>query len=148
MYYYKKSIFITLLFAAFVLLLSKCINQAEPGTDPRGTLYAGAASCRQCHQAIYDSFLNTAHFKTTTSAIAQNIKGNFSAGQNSFLYDSTIKVTAEKRDSGYYQVLYENGKEKSAYRFDILFGYRHAQTSVYWKNDVLFELPLSFYNSI
>jgi hypothetical protein len=143
----KKLILMVSLLVGFILFLSRCINQSEAANDPRGKIYAGAGSCRKCHQAIYDSFLNTAHFKTTSLGSPENILGNFSAGHNVFRYDSTTKVVMEKRDSGYYQVLYENGSERAAYRFDILFGYRNAQTSVYWNNDQLFELPLSHYNS-
>lgn len=109
-------------------------------------MYAGALSCRQCHQAVYDSFLTTAHFGA--SAEAKNIPGNFTNGQNVFSYNDSVKVVMEKRDSGNYQVLYVNGKEQQAYRFDILFGYRHAQTSLYWKGERIYELPVSHYNEL
>ncbi|MFT3911777.1 MAG: multiheme c-type cytochrome [Ferruginibacter sp.] len=144
----KKTILIIGLFASFVILLSRCMNnQLEPGKDPRGNAYAGAITCRQCHQAIYDSFLTTAHFKATSAAIAGNIQGNFDNGKNVFNYDSITKVIMEHRDSGYYQVLYKNGKQEAAYRFDVLFGNSHAQTSLYWNNDKPFELPVSWYHS-
>ncbi len=129
------------------MFLAKCVNQVV-GKDPRGKMYAGAVTCRQCHQAIYDSFLNTAHFKATAVAIEENIKGNFLNGKNAFNYDSVTKVMMQKRDSGFFQVLYSNGKEQHAYRYDILFGSRHAQTSLYWQNNLLYELPLSHYNSV
>ena len=64
------------------------------------------------------------------------------------MYDSITKVVIEKRDSGLYQVLYINGKETEARSFDIQFGIRNAQTWLYWKADNVFELPLSYYNSI
>ena len=147
MRHHKKSLLIVLLVGGAILFLSRCVNQVT-GTDPRGKMYAGATTCRQCHQAIYDSFFNTAHFKATSKPSEENILGNFNAGKNIFNYDSITKIVTEKRDSGYYQVLYINGKEEKAYRFDILFGYRNAQTSVYWQNDQLYELPVSHYNSV
>lgn len=143
----KKSFFIVLLLGGSILLLSRCINQAE-GNDPRGRMYAGAVSCRQCHQAVYDSFLNTAHFNATAKAGTKNILGNFNNGQNIFSYNDSVKIVMEKRDSGNYQVLYLNGKEQHAYRFDILFGYRHAQTSLYWQGERLYELPVSYYHEL
>jgi predicted CXXCH cytochrome family protein len=59
-----------------------------------------------------------------------------------------IKVMMQKRDSGYYQLLYTNGIETAAYRFDILFGQRNAQTSLYWDRNQLYELPVSHYNAV
>ena len=146
-YYKKKSLIIFLLLAVSLLFLSRCVNQAE-SNDPRGRVYAGAATCRQCHQAIYDSFLSSAHSRATSKAGAENILGNFMPGKNIFTYDSSTKMIMEKRDSGYYQVLYLNGKEQNAYRFDVLFGYRNAQTSLYWQGEQLYELPVSHYNAM
>src|SRR5262245_4917894 len=46
----------------------------------------GVESCRVCHQAIFDDFIQTAHFKTSTRAGASSItgegKGAFSGGRN------------------------------------------------------------------
>ncbi|MEO6407042.1 MAG: multiheme c-type cytochrome [Ferruginibacter sp.] len=147
MKHHKRSLNVLILLAGFVFILSKCINPVE-GKDPRGKAFAGAATCRQCHQAIYDSFLGTAHYHATSVANAQNILGNFSPGINTFNYDSITKLVMEKRDSGWFQVLYEMGQEKKAYRFDILFGRHHAQTSLYWQNDKLYELPVSHYTGL
>lgn len=143
----KKLFLIIVLLAVSILFLTRCITQAE-SKDPRGKLYAGVNTCRQCHQAIYDSFISTAHFNATSIASSKNILGNFNQGKNIFNYDSSTKVVMEKRDSGYYQVLYVNTKEVHAYRYDILFGNQHAQTSVFWKNDQLFELPISHFNEV
>ena len=49
----------------------------------------------------------------------------------------------ERRDSGLYQVLYVNGKEKEIHRFDITFGLKHAQTFLTWEGDQTFELPVT-----
>ncbi len=143
----KRSFFIILLVGGSILFLSRCINPAE-GNDPRGRNYAGALACRQCHQAIYDSFLTTAHFNATAKAGIKNILGNFNSGRNIFSYNDSLAIAMEKRDNGHYQVLYLNGKEQHAYRFDILFGYRHAQTSLYWKGERLYELPVSYYSEL
>ncbi|MEP6673902.1 MAG: multiheme c-type cytochrome [Ferruginibacter sp.] len=136
------------LLSSFMLFLSKCINHAEQGNDLRGRRYAGSISCRQCHQAVYDSFITTSHFHATMPAVAENIQGDFSNEKNIFVYNDSEKVVLEKRDSGYYQVLYKNGKEKKAYRFDVLFGRRHAQTSLFWQDSHTYELPVSHYSSV
>jgi hypothetical protein len=144
--HHQKSFFIVLIFGGFILCYSRCTNPAE-GNDPRGKMYAGAETCRQCHQAIHDSFLTTAHFNATAKADAKNILGHFNKGQHIFNYNDSVRVAMEKRDSGFYQVLYLDGKEQHAYRFDILFGYRNAQTSLYWQSERLYELPVSYYNA-
>ncbi len=144
----RKSIMLVFSLAAFVVLLSRCMNKAEATVDFRGAAYAGAASCRQCHQAIYDSSVNNAHSKATSAALTKNIKGNFSNEKDSFSFNNVTKMVMEKRDDGYYQVIYQNGKENGAYKLDVLFGFKYAQTSGYWVDDKLYELPLSHYSSV
>lgn len=143
----KKSFAIAAVLFVFIIFLSQCINTpAKP--DPRGTAFAPEQSCRQCHQAVYDSAMVSAHFFASANATATNVLGNFNAGHNSFIYDSITKVVMEQRDSCLYQVLYKNNKETKARRFDIVFGTRHAQTSLYWLNDHTYELPVSFYHAV
>src|SRR6187401_1842626 len=147
--YNKKIILIATLLMAFVFLLSRCINnQVEAAKDPRGNEYAGAATCRQCHMTIYDSFIGSAHAKATSQPLAENIHGNFSNEDAVFSYNNMTKMVMEKRADGYYQVLYQNGKQNAFYKFDLLFGGRKAQTSAYWQDDRFYELPLSHYASV
>jgi hypothetical protein len=142
----KQLAIITALFV-FIIFLSQCINTpAKP--DPRGTAFAPEQTCRQCHQAIYDSAILTAHFNASAAATTKNVLGNFIKGHNSFVYDSTTTLQIEERDSGLYQALYINGIEKEARRFDILFGLKHAQTSLYWMDNHVYELPLSYYTVV
>lgn len=149
MFYRKKIFLIAALLSGFIILLTRCMNNPlKAAIDPRGKEYAGSASCRQCHQAIYDSFVNTAHANATSKPLAESIHGDFNAPKNSFSYNSMTKIVMEKRGADYYQVIYQNGKENGAYKFDVLFGYRHAQTSAYWSDDRFYELPLSYYASV
>ena len=142
-----KTIFVVAALFLCVALWVRCMqNDARP--DPRGTAFAPASSCRQCHQAVYDSSLSTAHHLASAGANATTLLGNFKQGQNAFAYNTQQKIVAEKRDSGFYQVLYTNGVETEAHRFDISFGTTHAQTSLYWQDDVAYELPLSFYSRV
>jgi hypothetical protein len=136
---------IALLFVV-IFFLSRCI-QYQPEPDPRGTAFAPPETCRNCHRAIYDSALLTAHFNASAKAAPGKLAGNFNTGNNSFIYDSTTRVVMEKRDSGLYQVLYKNGQQLLARRFDIVFGITHAQTALYWQHDVAYELPISHYTA-
>lgn len=142
----KTGILITL----FVLsvLLTNCSNKSDEYIDPRGTDYAGSESCIQCHQVQYNMALQSSHFKATAPAISGNVLGDFDKGNHTFIYDKNTKLVMEKRNDSLYQVLYKNGKEVEAHRFEIVFGAKHAQTSVYWRDNNTYELPVSYYNSI
>ncbi|MNQ67785.1 Dissimilatory sulfite reductase [compost metagenome] len=143
----KKS---RILFAIAVLavFLSNCTNKSDEYIDPRGTDYAGSESCIQCHQTQYDMALKSSHFKATAPALLGNVLGDFDKGNHTFIYDKNTKLVIEKRNDSLYQVLYKNGKEVEAHRFDIVFGTKHAQTSVYWRDGNTYELPISYYHSI
>ncbi|MFB9107157.1 hypothetical protein ACFFVK_01090 [Flavobacterium gyeonganense] len=142
----KANIFFTFFF--FALLLTSCKNESDDYIDPRGTDYAGSESCIQCHQKLHETSILSAHYKATLPGTKENILGHFTNGKNTFVYDKNTKLVMEERNDSLYQVLYENGKEVKAYPFDVLFGFKHAQTSGYWKNHNFYELPISYYKSI
>lgn len=139
-----------ILFAIVVLVvfLTSCKNESDEYIDPRGTDYAGSESCIQCHQTQYEMASKSSHFKATAPAIPGNVLGDFDKGNHTFIYDKNTKLVMEKRNDSLYQVLYKNGKEVEAHRFEIVFGTKHAQTSVYWRDHNTYELPISYYNSI
>lgn len=139
-----------ILFAIVVLVafLASCKNESDEYIDPRGTDYAGSESCIQCHQTQYEMASKSSHFKATAPAIIGNVLGDFDKGNHIFIYDKNTKLVMEKRNDSLYQVLYKNGKEVEAHRFEIVFGTKHAQTSVYWRDHNSYELPVSYYNSI
>ena len=66
--------------------------------------------------------LQSSHFKATAPAISGNVLGNFDKGNHTFIYDKDTKLVMEKRNDSLYQVLYKNGKEVEAHRFEIVFG--------------------------
>ena len=132
----KKRKLFTVAAVLFVMIvfLVQCISKSSP-PDARGSAFAAEQTCRQCHQAIYDSAIASAHYNASATATVNNVLGNFNTGQNMFRYDSITKLQMEQRDSGLYQVLYKNNRPVLAKRFDIVFGTRHAQTALYWQND-------------
>ena len=134
--------------AVFITFFTSCTNKTEEYIDPRGTDYAGSESCVQCHQTQSESTFHSSHFKATAPAIPENILGALSKGKNIFVYDKSTKLAIEERNDSLYQVLYKNGKEVAAHRFEIVFGSKHAQTSIYWRNNNTYELPLSYYTSV
>ena len=131
-------------------LLTQCINRQNNETvkeNPSGfQQYAGAAACAGCHKKIYDDYLHTAHYHTSAPADDQTLLGSFAPGTNSFSFSPHTTVAMEKRDSGYYQVAYADGIEKVARRFDIAIGSgTKGQTSIYWHNQQLYQLPITYF---
>ncbi|TDO98513.1 cytochrome c3 family protein [Flavobacterium sp. 245] len=141
---------IRILFALLLVAVyfTSCKDSSDDYIDPRGTDYAGSESCIQCHQTQYDMALKSSHFKATAPAISGNVLGEFDKGDHTFIYDKNTKLVMEKHGDSLFQVLYKNGKKVEAHRFDIVFGIKHAQTSVFWRNNNTYELPLSYYNAI
>lgn len=144
---FSKRFYCLLALILSVSVLVKCTDGKKQGTDARGSEYAGAASCKTCHQAVYDSFLLTSHFAATSIADRAHILGSFDEGKNRFAFDGDQQVKMERRGAKLYQVLYVNGQEKTARPFDIGFGKKHAQTWLYWQGNNTYQLPVSFYSS-
>jgi hypothetical protein len=142
----KKSILAGMIFTG-VLLFSRCLNSDVH--DPRGKGYAGSNSCIQCHRQIVDSYLHTPHYHSASLASQSNaIAGSFSKDSNTFVVNDTTKVVMERREGIPYQVLYVKGKEKRAQRFDIVFGHSKGQAYLYWKDDMVYQLPISWFASL
>lgn len=144
----RKSFLLIFTISGLIMILSRCINNNQASNDPRGIVYIGSASCKQCHKSIYDSYVTTTHFTSTQTSSDKSILGNFAPGQNTFVFNTEKKIEMEHRDSGLFQVLYENGKEQEIHRMDITFGEKHAQTFLYWQGNKTFELPISYYTSV
>ncbi|MDN3580113.1 multiheme c-type cytochrome [Mucilaginibacter flavus] len=132
-----------------IALLAILYVQLKPGTasaDPRGNAYAGSKACARCHAKIADSYLHTAHFMASMPATAGTVHGSFAAGKNTFSIDQNQKIVMEKRGGGLYQTYYVDGKAKDAHRFDVVFGGVKGESYLYWKDDRLYQLPLSYFN--
>ena len=127
------------------MAVSRCMDPKEERNDPRGRVFAGSAKCGNCHREIHTSFTGTAHSLSSAIASKKSIKGNFTSPLNEYYYRSDVKVVMEERDSSFFQVAYQNNIEKRASRFDIVIGSgRKAQTFLYWDNDNIFQLPVSW----
>jgi hypothetical protein len=125
------------------------LRQKEAVHPHRGPL--GVESCRACHQAIFDSFIQTAHFKTSAPAGASSIKaegdGAFSDGRNTLLTRAAGVFFKMERDGpDFYQTAIDGSKHRShTERFDIVIGSgRKGQSYLYWKDGLLFQLPISY----
>lgn len=130
-----------------VLIFSQCVYTSSTH-GPRGDAYAGSAACVKCHAGIAASYVHTAHSRSVSAATKATIQGNFAPGANTFTINAANKIMMEKRDSGLYQVYYKDGKEIEAHRFDIVFGSVKGETYLWWKENQLFQLPVSYSNEL
>src|SRR5262245_31325942 len=111
----------------------------------------GVESCRVCHQAIFDTFLQTAHFKTSARAGAVSIQGNFSDGRNILRTRiAEVYFKMERRGADFYQTAVDASKNRSrTERFDIVIGSgRKGQSYLYWRDGLLLQLPVSYLTGI
>ncbi|MEO6316884.1 MAG: multiheme c-type cytochrome [Chitinophagaceae bacterium] len=132
------------------LLLTRCINRQNEAAIVTKKItsqqFAGAASCAGCHKKIHDTHITTAHHLSSLPADSTTIIGSFDPGKNIFAFSAHTVVKMEKRDSGFYQVAYTDGVEKATRRFDIVIGSGNkGQTSLYWRNNELYQLPISYF---
>jgi nitrate/TMAO reductase-like tetraheme cytochrome c subunit len=104
------------------------------------------AACLSCHKQIVQSHLHTAHWLSSSAASAATIKGSFRNGRNRFVYNDKLEVVMEKKNGIWLQSSYFNGNLFEAEAFDIVIGSaRKGQTYLYWDNNRLFQLPISYY---
>jgi hypothetical protein len=146
----KRILLILGAIAVVIIILSRCMNAANKlPTDIRGEAYTGAATCAKCHKDLSQSYAHSAHGLTSKPVVDANLLKVFAPDSNHFLYNEHQKVVIEKRDTGIFQVAYQNGKEVRGQRFDMQFGSgEKAYTYAYWQGKKLYELPLSYFSAI
>ena len=140
----------TLILTVFVLV--QCVNQEseqKPVAEPAGFEdYTIAEKCEGCHKEIYNSHIHTAHYLTAQPATEQYIKGSFKKGKNEYSYTPSILLSMQKRDSGFYQVVYYKGEEKKAMRFDMVIGSGiMGQSYLTWRGNQLYQLPITYFTA-
>ena len=129
-----------------VFVFNNCINEQKKSADFRGEEYIGSAKCAECHKEVYESYIKTAHNLSSLAATRKSIKGSFAADTNIVHYRPTLKVAMEQRDSSFYQVAYIDEVARQAARFDVVVGSgRKGQSYLYWYDNNVFQLPVSYF---
>lgn len=108
-------------------------------------LMAGTPSCAACHQAIQESYRQTAHALTSSRASSDTIRGSFVAGHNLLRTASEeVYFRMERRDETFYVVAYDHGAVRRE-RFSLVLGSgRRGQSYLFDKGASLFQLPVSW----
>ena len=108
-------------------------------------LMAGAPSCGSCHQAIAESYRQTAHSLSSSQAGSDSIRGSFVEGRN-VLHTGVADVyfKMERQGDAFYTTAYDHGSSRRE-RFDLVMGSgRRGQSYLFWKKGILYQLPVSY----
>ena len=108
--------------------------------------------CGECHADKYETFIETAHAKTSLPVSHDVIRGSFVADENRLATrDPGLEFVMEAREDDFYQkvLVTRRGKTYShEQRIDIITGSaNHGQSFLYWKDDRLYELPVTYFTA-
>jgi hypothetical protein len=134
-----------------VFFLAKCVNSNDKKEyQSRGDNVQKICRIRiLCQSAtrIFITNIFTEHHLTSAPSTEKNILGSFEPGNNVFAFDPFTDVKMEKRDSGFYQVEYNNGNKIREGRFDSRIGSgRKGQSYLSWMNNRLVQLPITYFS--
>jgi hypothetical protein len=118
-----------------------------PGTAATSQALAEVTSCRECHEQIVESYVQTAHFNTSAEPSATTIRGPFAEGRNVLqTRNEDISFTMEQKRDGFYQTARDSRQNQSrSERFGVVIGSgRKGQSYLYWTQGVLVQLPVSW----
>ena len=115
--------------------------------------YVGDGACAQCHQEKVDSFHQTAHYLTSRLPDKNSVLGKFGTDSN-ILTTSNPALTfrMEEKTDGFFQTAVQGidpYTTKRTERIGIVVGSGgKGQTYLFWKDDKLFELPVSYWSAL
>lgn len=137
--------------AAFIsaIVFSQCNEKSYGKPDIRGEAYADPATCIKCHKEVNNSYLHTGHYHASSPIEGSNLPVTIKPDSNNFDFNPGVNVAIEKKADGLYQNTYLKGSSIANARFDVAFGSgKNAQTYGYWKDNQLYQLPLSYFQAI
>ncbi|WP_324028003.1 multiheme c-type cytochrome [Maribacter sp. BPC-D8] len=116
-------------------------------THYNGSNFVGSETCLECHENIYKSHLETAHFNTSSKSKKDHIKGRFTEGLNELdLMSVRLKMIEEEGD--YYQLsnIKYKTKEVVKSKIEIVIGSGvKGQSHLQWKGNDLYQLQASYF---
>jgi len=113
--------------------------------------YLAADACRECHADQYDTYIHTAHARTSMLPSAETILGSFSPGRNELATAAPglrFRMLSEK--GRFVQRLeLDHAPSGTQYHRDfsidlVLGSGNHGQSYLYWENDRLNQLHVSY----
>ncbi len=126
-------------------LEQKTVTQAD---------YIGDAACSSCHQEKAGTYHRTAHARTSSLPSGDSIHGHFSAGSNILrTVNPNLYFQMEAKENAFTQtaVVRTSATEvlTRTEQIDIVVGSgRKGQTYLFWDEDQLFQLPVSYWTGV
>lgn len=131
-----------------ILFLEKCIEDKTPIGKLAFNDFSGSSTCKQCHKNIYDSFLLTNHYTTSSYAHSSTVKGNFDSPENRFFFFPGTYVNMVLYGDSLFQELYKNNIFIKKVPFDFAIGSgKRGQTYLYWNKNRIIQLPISYFTA-
>src|SRR5581483_7623958 len=129
---------------------------ASPAVDPPSmrSKSVGDEACIPCHQGKTDTYHHTAHYFTSRPAAKETILGSFNPGANILrTVDTNLFFEMQSTADGFFQKAVRRVSPTvvghRAERLDVVIGSgRKGQTYLFWKQDRLFELPVSYWTEL
>ena len=134
---------------ALWVILAQCVTTSSPA-DPRGTAFAGSATCVNCHKETVENHYRSFHFKTSGIVDQQSLAALVNDTNSRFTYNDGGIVRIRQTGGTFIQELTLNGGVQKAGSMDVFIGSgEKARTFGYWRNsDELFQLPLTYLSSL
>jgi Cytochrome c554 and c-prime len=111
--------------------------------------YVGDEACRSCHADKVESYWNTAHHRTSRLPDKETILGSFAEGKNVLRTSNPeLSFRMDSKPDGFYEtsIWTPHSFSERSERIDLVVGSgRVGQTYLYWKRDLLFQLPVSYW---
>ena len=138
--------FFSCLLITCITFFARCKHPPGPDADPRGDLYAGTAACISCHQDISNSWLHNNHYRTSAATHPGKLKkGAVSSGTTFYFADSSY-IRIDTLERAIFQSYFADGGPGVSEKMDCSFGSgEKARTYGYWKEDKLYQLPLTWF---
>ncbi|MFD0862080.1 multiheme c-type cytochrome [Sungkyunkwania multivorans] len=137
----------------FLLFFVRCnsgvkdtmISIAPVATAYDGSKYAGSQRCIACHENIYNEHLKTPHYNTSQLVSDDNVVGDFKV-HNILKLNEHIVFKMIDEDQ-LYQAAFKDERFVRKEPFDIIIGSgTKGQTFLYWNDNRLYQLPVSYLN--
>jgi Cytochrome c554 and c-prime len=115
--------------------------------------FVGDLACRPCHSREFTSYLATAHHRSSRLPDVASVAGNFAHGNDVMTtFNPELTFHMEVRDGGFYEtaIRRKDGRTtRRTERIDLVIGSAtKGQTYLYWKQNGLFELPVSYWTQL
>jgi hypothetical protein len=133
---------------------SRPVPMATESSPSTRAGYAGDEACRACHTAQSTTYVHTAHHLSSQLPSATSILGKFEPGEDVLrTANPGLHFNMEAKDDGYFVTAIAATPGMSlrdmsfrTERIDLVIGSGHrAQTYLYWRENQLFELPVSYW---